>query len=312
MSPTICVYAIMRDEADNVAAWAETTLDADKRFVLDTGSLDGTITELDVHGIMCDSAFLDPFRFDDARNIALAMAPAADLYLRLDADETLPEDWRAQIDEVYDERVARYRYRVRNTSGIWGQITRDDLHQRPGFRWKYPTHEVLVGSPVAVDMPRLVVTHTHQGTRSHHRSNLAVLADAVREYPGDPRMAFYLAREFWYAGQWSDCRLAMSNFLALPDGWGAERCEAYRILAAIDDYPERWLWKAVGECPERREPWCDLARLFIREERWGQAEAMIVMSDAREDDTIYTTDPRCWDEAYSVLRTAVFARALEP
>ncbi|HET6896887.1 MAG TPA: glycosyl transferase family 2, partial [Vicinamibacteria bacterium] len=80
----ICVYAIMRDERDNVAAWAESTGDADHRFVLDTGSTDDTMSELRLNGVSWRAATFEPFRFDDARNCALACAPEADLYLRLD------------------------------------------------------------------------------------------------------------------------------------------------------------------------------------------------------------------------------------
>jgi len=297
----ICVYAIMRDESVNVMPWLESANDANDLFVLDTGSVDGTPEQLSAGGAHVREAVFDPFRFDDARNAALALAPPADLYFRLDADERLPPDWREQIEDNYDERVPRYRYRVRNTDGIWGTITRDDLHRRGGFRWKYPTHEVLVGPLVAMDLPRLVVTHSHQGRRPHHESNLATLANAVEEYPGDARMRFYLAREFWYAGQWADCRLAMMNFLDLPNGWGAERAEAYRILAAIDDYPERWLWKAVGECPERREPWVDLARLYLLGGEPERALTMAKEADRREDESLYTTDPRAWGDGFDEL-----------
>lgn len=297
----LCVYAIMRDEANQIAEWAETTGDADTRFVLDTGSTDGTTDELLLHGIGFLDAVLDPFRFDDARNMALALAPAADLYLRLDADERLPADWRQIIDEHYHPEIERYRYRVRNTDGIWRQITRDDLHARPGFRWKYPTHEVLVGPPPRADIP-LVVEHTSlPAARSHHLTNLSVLRAARLEYPGDHRMAFYYARECWYQGRWDDCRDAMVQFLDLPHGWDAERCEAYRILAAIDDDPERWMWKAVGECPARREPWVDLCRFAVSVGERERAQFLFQEALARPREDLYTTDARAWGDAMTDL-----------
>jgi hypothetical protein len=50
---------------------------------------------------------------------------------------------------------------------------------RPGFRWKYPTHEVLTGPSAVVALP-FTVTHTSPPERrSHHRTNLATLAQAV-------------------------------------------------------------------------------------------------------------------------------------
>jgi hypothetical protein len=307
----LCVYGIVRDEEANIAEWAETTGDADARFVLDTGSTDNTRRELLFHGIGNLDAALDPFRFDDARNMALALAPAADLYLRLDADERLPDGWRAMIEDAYHPDVPRYRYRVHNNGGIWNQITRDDLHQRPGFRWKYPTHEVLTGPAAARDLPQLIIEHTSPPERrSHHLSNLSVLAEATTEYPGDHRMAFYFARELWYAGRWDDCRVAMTTFLDMPRGWGAERAEAYRILAAIDYSPERWLWKAIGEAPERREPWVDLCRLFLKAGDAERAVGMFMEAERRTDQTAYTTDPGAWGGAFDDLRDTI-SKALD-
>jgi len=308
----LCIYAIFRDEEANVLPWSETTGDADHRFVLDTGSTDNTADALEYVGVGVRRATYSPFRFDDARNAALALAPEADLYLRLDADERLPDDWRSQIDDAYHEGVPRYRYRVHNNGGIWNQITRDDLHVRPGFRWKYPTHEVLMGPPAAIDLPRFVVEHTSPPERrSHHTTNLDVLAAAVHEYPGDLRMRFYLAREFWYQGQWNDCRLAMMNFLDTPNGWGPERAEAYRILAAIDYSPERWLWKAVGEAPERREPWVDMSRLYLQQGDAQRAALMFSEAARREDDAIYTTDANAWGLPFQRLHEEI-VQALQP
>ena len=306
----LCVYAIMRDEAPNIAEWAETTADADLRFVLDTGSTDNTVDELRlVHGIQTARATFEPFRFDDARNTALALAPEADLYLRLDADERLPEGWRQIIEDAYQPTCPRYRYRVHNTHGIWDTIVRDDLHWRHGFRWKYPTHEILTGPAATIDISRLIVEHTSPPERrTHHLTNLDTLYSATIEYPGDHRMAFYYARELWYAGNWETCRDAMLNFLDLPHGWGPERCEAYRILAAIDYHPERWIWKAIGESPDRREPWVDLARHYLAEGNPQDAAMAMYQADNRTDDTIYTTDAQCWGRAYDDVRADIEER----
>jgi glycosyltransferase involved in cell wall biosynthesis len=309
----VCVYTIMRDEEANVAAWAETTVDADMRFVLDTGSTDRTIAELSIHGVMTEPAVFEPFRFDDARNCALALAPDADLYLRLDADERLPDDWRVRVEDMYHPGMPRYRYLVRNHGVGWGLITRDDLHRRDGFRWKYPTHEVLTGPASTVTVPGLVIEH-HPPTarRPHHDTNLKTLQRAVIDYPNDPRMYFYFARELWYTGNWNACRIRMLAFLDLPGAWPAERSEAYRILAAIDYEPERWIWKAIGESPDRREPWVDLARHHLGQGNIQRAALAIFQADEREDDTIYTTDPQCWGEAYDALREDIAHHLADP
>jgi hypothetical protein len=114
-------------------------------------------------------------------------------------------------------------------------------------------------------------------------------------------MAFYFARELWYAGRWDRCREAMVDFLALPNGWAAERCEAYRILAAIDDDPERWMWKAVGECPARREPWVDLCRFAVSVGERERAQFLFAEAWTRTRDDLYTTDPGAWGESMTKL-----------
>jgi glycosyltransferase involved in cell wall biosynthesis len=306
----LCVYAIMRDESPNVVAWAETTADADEVFVLDTGSQDDTPFLLKTAGIDHASAVFNPFRFDDARNTALALAPDADLYLRLDADERLPNGWRNHIEKAFDPSIARYSYRVHNNGGIWETIVRDDLHQRRGFRWKYPTHEILIGPPAQDDIPDLVIEHTSPpDRRAHHNTNLKVLQSATYEYPGDPRMAFYYARELWYTGDWDMARHHMTEFINLPNGWGPERCEAYRILAAIDYHPERWLWKAIGEAPDRREPWVDLTRHYLELGNDMAARLALGFAFERNDDSIYTTDPQAWGEPFTELLARVQAPA---
>ena len=88
---------------------------------------------------------------------------------------------------------------------------------------------------------------------------------------------------------------------------GPERAEAYRILAAIDYEPERWLWRAIGECPERREPWVDLARWRFLHADVDGAAAAFNEAERRTDDALYTTDPGAWGERFEALRAAIGA-----
>ena len=299
---SVAIYSIFRDEAAHVAQWAETTLDADYRYVLDTGSTDGTLEELDLHGIAFGRVTIDPFRFDDARNMALAvLPPTIEWCLQLDADEVLSPLWRSCFEAVVDRRIRRYRYRWENHgTPSWGLVMRSNLHARHGFRWRYPCHEVLEPQVPTIDVPLMVVEHHPDPSKP--REYLGLLAAGAREEPGDHRMAFYLARELHYVGHWTAARAEFERFLALGGGWPPERAEAYRHLAAIDDHPERWLWRAVGECPARREPWCDLARLYLGQGRGDEARAVIELAAARDDETIYTTSRDCWGEAFEALR----------
>jgi glycosyltransferase involved in cell wall biosynthesis len=299
---SIAIYTIMRDEVENVAQWAETTGDADFRLVIDTGSTDGTVDELVGHGIRVARASIEPFRFDDARNMALALLPdEIDWCLQLDADETLNDTWRASFDDVVDERIPRYRYRWENHGlASWGVVMRTNLHARHGFRWRYPCHEVLTPNTLTIDVPLMVVEH-HPDERKSRAFYLDLLAHAAADEPSDHRMAFYYGRELIYRGLWDKARVELMRFLELPGGWAPERSEAYRLLASVDSDPERWLWRSVAECPERREPFCDLARFHLNAGRGAVARAMMQLAATRDEEGIYTTQADCWGEGFALL-----------
>jgi glycosyltransferase involved in cell wall biosynthesis len=306
-TPTLCVYSIFLNESTNVGGWVDTVADADCAFVLDTGSTDDTCDQLDRAGVRYETARFDPFRFDDARNTSLALAPPADLYWKIDADERLPPDWRDRLNAVYDPAVPRYRYRLRNRGGgSWGTLIRSDIHARAGARWKYPIHESLDGPGPTLDVPGLTVDNHPSAARPDYTNRyLELLERAVQEYPTDHRMAFYFARECWYRNQWDRCRQAMTRFLDLPNGWPMERAEAFRILGAIDTYPDRWFWKAVAEAPERRECWVDLVRFYLRRGDVKAARAVLTFAQRATDDSLYTTQADCWGEDFDRLVEAL-------
>ncbi len=60
------------NESKHVARWAKATANAHIRIVADTGSTDNTVQLLNQHRIETYEINVSPFRFDDARNAALA------------------------------------------------------------------------------------------------------------------------------------------------------------------------------------------------------------------------------------------------
>ena len=89
----IAVYAIALNEEKHVYQWLEATKDADVRLVADTGSTDQTVRLLQgAPNVIVHQISVKPFRFDDARNAALALLPTdVDMCLSLDMDE-IPQD----------------------------------------------------------------------------------------------------------------------------------------------------------------------------------------------------------------------------
>ena len=82
-------YAIAFNEINRVDRWIENTEIYDYRVVLDTGSTDGTYEALQkVPGIILAQKRMEPFRFDQHRNLSLSMVPGdVDWCVALDIDE---------------------------------------------------------------------------------------------------------------------------------------------------------------------------------------------------------------------------------
>ena len=69
------VYAICRDEAKFAARWMVSMSEADGVYVLDTGSSDGSPEQLEELGAHVARRQIQPWRFDDARNLSLDLTP---------------------------------------------------------------------------------------------------------------------------------------------------------------------------------------------------------------------------------------------
>ena len=86
----ICVYAISKNEAHFVQRFCESAKDADLILIADTGSDDGLPEEALKHGAVVHHICITPWRFDLARNAALALVPRdIDVCISLDIDELL-------------------------------------------------------------------------------------------------------------------------------------------------------------------------------------------------------------------------------
>jgi tetratricopeptide (TPR) repeat protein len=58
---------------------------------------------------------------------------------------------------------------------------------------------------------------------------------------------------------------------------------------------EKWYLQAAGEAPNTREPWCELAMLYYRQNRWPECFAMSMRALQIVDrQLVYTCDPAVW------------------
>ena len=263
----VAVYAIALNEAQHVTAWATSAIDADHRIIVDTGSTDDTVALAQAHGVTAHRITVSPWRFDDARNAALALVPAdVDYCIALDLDEQLQPGWREHLQHAHDAGITRPRYRYVWSWTDTGQpglvYGGDKIHTRHGYRWRHPVHEVITPTGTETQGWTGMEIHHHPDPAKSRGQYLPLLEQAVTEDPTDDRNAHYYARELFYAGRLDDAADEFARHLSLPKArWAPERAASMRYLAKCQpDHAAAWLHRAIAEAPDRREAWVDLAQ----------------------------------------------------
>lgn len=111
-SPKIAVYAIAHNEEHHVERWAASARDADQIVLVDTGSTDRTVQRARELGVAVHEIRIEPFRYDVARNRALAFVPGdIDFCVSLDLDEVLAPGWRTHLEDAWHQGATRVRFR---------------------------------------------------------------------------------------------------------------------------------------------------------------------------------------------------------
>lgn len=280
----IAVYAICKNEEQFVIPWVESMSEADAIYVLDTGSTDRTVELLRERGVTVQETAICPWRFDTARNQALALLPEeVDICVSTDLDELFRPGWRTALEQAWKPgtQQAWFRYTWDFTpDGAEGTVFwREKIHARRGFRWVHPVHEVLEytgpGTPAVVCAEGVQLDHhaDHQKSRAQY---LPLLELAVAESPEDDRSVHYLGREYFFHRRWDDCIRTLRRHLSLPNAqWADERAASLRYIGQAHQalgHPRealQSLLRACGEAPWLREPWLALAQCLYDQEDWA-------------------------------------------
>ena len=300
----IAVYAISKNEAHFVERFCASAKDADYILIADTGSTDGTADVATLNGAVVHDICISPWRFDVARNVALALLPPdIDVCISLDLDELLQPGWREEIERVWTEGTTRLRYMFDWGCGI--SFYYEKIHARKGYLWHHPCHEYPVPdgriTEVWAQTDFLIAVHKPDPTKSRGQY-MDLLELSVKEDPACPRNAFYYARELSFNARWQESIDACKAYLALPRAtWMNERCYAYRVMGRCYSElgqpreAEKAFHAAAGEAPDTREPWCELAMLAFRECRWEECFAFSMRAlRIRDRLKVYTCDPAVW------------------
>jgi len=270
----IAVATIALNEPQEfITRWSESSIDADYRLILDTGSTDKTLHEIILNDtIVWEQKEFTPWRFDYARNYALSLIPDdIDYVIWLDMDEVLQPGWREALETV-PAGITRPRYKYTwswNPDGSEGlTYGGDKICSRHGYTWKHPVHETL--KPVGI----IETQHFVDGLEIHHHPDSSksrsqyfpLLELAVSEDPNDDRNRYYLGREYFFHGDFPSAKEHLRAHLALSS-WAPERASSYRMLYKMSG-DVRDLHLALAEDPIRRETLVALSRHYYEKGHW--------------------------------------------
>jgi glycosyltransferase involved in cell wall biosynthesis len=273
----VAVYAISKNEEKHVKRWFDSSSDADYHIIADTGSTDQTVQIARDLGISVYNININPWRFDDARNAALALVPAdADYCIILDMDEILSPGWRTELQKVYDVGgITRPQHKIVTDFTADGkpavQFYANRVHARNNYRWKYPIHEVITPYQLEVETTHEVdmqVWHYPDNDKSRGQYEY-MLAEAYKENPTDPRVLYYYGRELFYHAKFLEAREIFLEYLKYTT-FPAEKAYALRYLAkCTPKEAEEYLMQSI-ETFNCREGVLALANHYYIMKQWKE------------------------------------------
>ena len=309
----IAVYAISKNEILHAERFAKACAGADYIVVADTGSTDGTQEALKALGVSVHQIHVKPFRFDMARNAALALVPEdADVCLILDLDEVPEHGFFDKVRKKWKPNSDLGWITMKTDANKW---ERDRLHSRWNWTWKYPCHEVNIWygnrGTVDCDIRNAVIEHLPDNSKSRGQY-LELLEMAVKEYPTDARMWTYMCREYFFYDRWQDVVDAATKKVEYG-GWDVESAavcrwagEAAHQLGNEED-ARTWYDKGAEILPSQGEPWFGVAMDAYRKKEWQRCLDASLNALERPRSNHYCYEAAVWEwKAYDLGGIAAF------
>lgn len=255
--PRYGVYAFFKNHESLIKDFLNSVRDADEIILCDAGSTDGSksmiekyITEHPILNIRTFSVYIDPWRYDDIRNIGLSlMSPSIDLCLSLDIEERLVPEWKSIIDSYYDSETAGYECCVEEeTEGLVNIITECRIHRNRGCFWKYPIFEELIfdDSDKTSQIPHVIIKRS---CKKYQYDIVGLLNRYIKEHPYSWIPLWRLAQVFLDKKNFQDAHDAVERALKLN---GCDKAKLYELKAGIclsEGHPKealRYINKAIS------------------------------------------------------------------
>lgn len=293
----IAINSICKNEIKFLNKWYETLKnEVDYITVLDTGSTDGTWEALEDLSkkdskLIIDQKEIKPWRFDVARNEAMKLIPKdADIWISLDLDEIFEPGFAEILRQNWKPNYtlqALYRYSwnhhpdgTPNHEFTYSKILAND----DKWVWEYPLHECLkrteetmYESDQVLNLIDEIHLHHYQDTTIDRNYYLDLLR--VRYSESQTGIdALYLARECVFHKKYEEAIEIFSKVNDKPLGLKVmERaycnymtgCCYYFLNNRLQGH--NYMLKAIHIEPTYRDPYIDLARIYIDDQKYDEA-----------------------------------------
>lgn len=305
MTLKVAIYTICLNERQFVERWVSAHKDHAIMVVADTGSTDGTPQALRELGVQVHDVHVKPWRFDDARNTALALVPShVDVCISVDMDELMAPGWYDALCASWTPQTTRLRYTY-----VWSfdaqdqpihSFMGDKCHARQSYRWKRPVHETVFHTGGTTELittaPEVIMWHKQDRGKSRG-SYLPLLELSHAENPACSQTLYWLAREYAYHKKNEQAVSEFRKYLDMPHAtWHEERAEAHRWLSKLLPHDKLYhLRMATAIAPLKREPWMDLADHYYQATDWPAcyAHALQALQITRKSGT-YLDSAEAW------------------
>jgi|GEM_PF-3345517 len=236
--PRYGVYAFYTNHESFISGILNNIRDADEIILCAAGSTDGStnvikkyINENPDLNIRTFNAYIDPWRYDDIRNIGLSlMSPSIDLCICLDIEERLVPEWRSILDTCYDPEIAGYQCYVQEEKDGRSKMTTEcRIHRNGGCFWKYPVYEELMFDDSAKIslIPQVMIKKPY---KEYHHDIVRLLYRYIKEQPSSWVPLWRLAQVLLDRGSLQDARNFIEKALQLNS---CDKAKLYELKARI-------------------------------------------------------------------------------
>ena len=256
--PTICVNMIVKNEEELLSRCLDSVQGADMIVIADTGSIDNTVNIAKKYTDLVYTDYKWEDSFAKARNWALGKVPEdIDWILTIDADEVLNtsiEEIRKILSSIGEEYgKVRVKLVDEETSGASHYFPRIFKRDSDIF-WEGDAHNYVTDRKNRSEFSATDSISISYGYSPAHKLDpdrtLRILKKAVEQSPQLTRERYYLAREYFYRGQWQKAIDELGEYI-LRSEYLAEKNDAWlmkaRCLAKLNKYNEACdsAWEAL-------------------------------------------------------------------